>query len=145
MAPVIANDDIDKLKKVYIDVDDVDLFVGGFLERPHQDSILGPTFKCIVGDTFARIKLGDRFFYDLSNTGPNMNPDVRKTNRFTSRQLREIRRTSMARILCDNTETLSEMQPLAFKKVGIPRANVPRPCEGSDIPKVNLAVFVDLG
>ena len=28
---------------------------------------MGPVFKCIIGDTFARLKLGDRFFYDLSN------------------------------------------------------------------------------
>ena len=36
-----------------------------FLEAAHEDSILGPVFKCIIGDQFARIKKGDRFFYDL--------------------------------------------------------------------------------
>ena len=46
--------DIENLKKVYLHQDDVDLYVGGILERPHGDSLLGPTFKCIVGDTFAR-------------------------------------------------------------------------------------------
>ena len=56
---------MDRLKLLYNDVDDIDLYVGGFLERRHLDSILGPTFKCIIADTFARLKIGDRFFYDL--------------------------------------------------------------------------------
>merc|ERR1711973_423847 len=45
---------IDKLKKTYRDIEDIDLFVGGFLEEPHLDSILGPVFKCIIGDTSDR-------------------------------------------------------------------------------------------
>ena len=57
---------IAKLKSVYRSVDDIDLYVGGFLEAAHDDSILGPVFKCIIGDQFARLKKGDRFFYDLN-------------------------------------------------------------------------------
>merc|ERR1712107_135391 len=53
---------IAQLKSVYRDVDDIDLYVGGFLESAHEDSILGPVFKCIIGDQFARLKKGDRFF-----------------------------------------------------------------------------------
>ena len=56
---------VKKLRTLYRHVDDVDLYVGGFLEAAHQDSILGPVFKCIIGDQFARLKKGDRFFYDL--------------------------------------------------------------------------------
>ena len=56
---------IEELKRVYRNVDDIDLYVGGFLEAAHEDSILGPVFKCIIGDQFARLKKGDRFFYDL--------------------------------------------------------------------------------
>ena len=59
------SDDVERLKSLYSDVDDIDLYVGGFLERRHTDSILGPVFKCIIADTFARLKIGDRFFYDL--------------------------------------------------------------------------------
>ena len=46
---------IEKLKEVYRNVDDIDLYVGGFLEAAHEDSILGPVFKCIIGDQFARL------------------------------------------------------------------------------------------
>ena len=56
---------IEQLRSIYRHVDDVDLYVGGFLEAAHEDSILGPVFKCIIGDQFARLKKGDRFFYDL--------------------------------------------------------------------------------
>merc|ERR1712038_2142672 len=98
----IEADDVKKLKRIYNHVDDVDLYVGGFLEKRHNDSPLkvGPTFKCIIGDTFARLKMGDRFFYDLGTSkidgfGTQKDPTKVKTKRFTSRQLRNIRKTSM--------------------------------------------------
>ena len=51
---VIPRQLVAKLEQLYRSVDDVDLYVGGFLEVAHEDSILGPTFKCIIGDQFAR-------------------------------------------------------------------------------------------
>merc|ERR1711902_343614 len=59
----ISANDVENLKKNYQHVDDVDLYVGGFLEKAHRDSILGPTFKCIVADTFARLKIGERLLW----------------------------------------------------------------------------------
>ena len=52
----ISPENVRKLRENYRHVDDVDLYVGGFLEGRHGDSPLkvGPTFKCIIGDTFAR-------------------------------------------------------------------------------------------
>ncbi len=47
---LIPPDAVEELSLVYDHVDDVDLFVGGFLERAQGDSLIGPTFKCIVGD-----------------------------------------------------------------------------------------------
>ena len=94
------------LRRVYKSVDDVDLYLGGFLEAAHEDSILGPVFKCIIGDQFARLKKGDKFFYDLG---------VDQKRAFTLGQLDEIRKTSMARIICDNTDDIDRIQPLAFK------------------------------
>lgn len=55
------------LKQIYRSVDDVDLFVGGMLETPVNDALVGPTFVCIIGDQFVRLKKADRFFYDLSS------------------------------------------------------------------------------
>ena len=57
---------VKKLSEIYLDVDDVDLFVGGFLEAPDGDSILGPTFRCIIGDTFARLVPKDEMCEEIS-------------------------------------------------------------------------------
>ena len=46
-------------------MDDVDFFVGGMSERPVAGGLLGWTFLCVVGDQFAKIKRGDRFFYEI--------------------------------------------------------------------------------
>jgi len=122
---------IAQLKSVYRDVDDIDLYVGGFLEAAHEDSILGPVFKCIIGDQFARLKKGDRFFYDLG---------VDQNIAFSLAQLDEVRKTSMSRIICDNTDELDSIQPLAFK-MPTSKANAVRSCSENSIPKVNLEVF----
>jgi len=122
---------IEQLKSVYRHVDDIDLYVGGFLEAAHEDSILGPVFKCIIGDQFARIKKGDRFFYDLG---------IDTNIAFSLTQLNEVRKTSMSRIICDNTDEMDSIQPLAFK-LPTSKANAVRSCTENSIPKVNMEVF----
>ena len=49
-----------RLKNIYDDVDDIDLFIGGISESHITGSLLGPTFQCIVGDQFKRLHHGDR-------------------------------------------------------------------------------------
>ena len=34
------------------------------LENPVDDALVGATFRCLIGDTFGRLRFGDRFFYD---------------------------------------------------------------------------------
>ena len=48
-------------------MEDIDLFIGMVLEEPSRSSkaLVGDTFLCLIGDQFARLKLGDRYFYDL--------------------------------------------------------------------------------
>ena len=104
-----------KLSKVYNHVDDVDLFSGGFMENQgsgcgegfsghEQCGILGPTFRCVVGDTFMGLKFGDRYFYDLGEDN---------VHKFSLTELDEIRKSSFSRILCDNSP-VSDIQPNAF-------------------------------
>merc|ERR1712117_793520 len=128
---VMSATHVAQLKSVYRDVDDIDLYVGGFLEKAHEDSILGPVFKCIIGDQFARLKKGDRFFYDLGND---------RNIAFSLPQLNQVRKTSMARIICDNTDELDRIQPLAFKMPNS-RANAMRLCTESSIPKMDMSLF----
>ena len=115
---------------MYRSIDDVDLFVGGFLEQAHQDSLVGPVFKCIIGDQFARLKKGDRFFYDLGIDSNIM---------FSTEELQEIRKSNLARLICDNSD-VKRVQPLVLK-LPISSTNALRSCEEESIPRLNLNVF----
>lgn len=118
-----------RFQSVYRSVDDIDLFIGGISERPVPGALLGHTFLCIVGDQFARLKKGDRFFYDLTG----------QPHSFTPVQLFEIRKATWARILCDNMPNVDKMQPLAFY---VPNYyNKLTSCDSYSIPRVSLAAF----
>lgn len=106
---VIPLQDIEKLTRVYQHVDDVDLFIGGILERPKRGALVGPTFLCIVGDQFSRLKIGDRFYYE----------NGKFNSKFSAAQLDELRKTSLARILCDNSDNIQHIQPLVFVNAGV--------------------------
>lgn len=56
----ISRNAVWKLRELYADVDDVDLFVGGILEKLLPGSRLGPTFACIIRTQFQRLRDGDR-------------------------------------------------------------------------------------
>jgi len=105
---VMPAQSVARLQSVYADVEDVDLYVGGILEQPVPGSLLGPTFQCIVGDQFARLKLGDRYFYEFEG----------HPHSFSKPQLQQIRKTSLARVICDNAEDIHETQPLACVRPG---------------------------
>ena len=65
---------VNLLKQVYKSVEDIDLYVGMTLERPSQNgALVGDTFLCLIGDQFARLKWGDRYFYDLRNQPGSFN------------------------------------------------------------------------
>ena len=130
---------IRKLKLLYSKVEDIDLFLGGLLEQPSKAgrAIVGDTFLCIIGDQFARLKRGDRFFYDLGNQSGSF----KKSNSFSDLidcrlikikrklkttfldllyifildQLAEIRKASLARIICDNSDDIDKIQSLPLR------------------------------
>ncbi|XP_045767259.1 peroxidase-like isoform X4 [Maniola jurtina] len=104
LASEISQDRIAALGQLYESVDDIDLFVGGALERPVPGSILGHTFQCIVAEQFYRTRVGDRFFYDNSEMAHSFTPD----------QLKELKKASMARLICDNTG-VKHVQRRAFE------------------------------
>ena len=43
------------------------------LENPVPGALVGKTIRFILGDQFARLKLGDRFFFDLANQAGSFN------------------------------------------------------------------------
>lgn len=90
----IDSENIDKLKKHYKYVEDIELYVGGHYERK-SDALVGPTFATIIGIQFHNAKYGDRFFYEHGD----------QIGSFKIEQLNEIKtKTSFASILCKNTD-----------------------------------------
>ncbi|XP_046736291.1 uncharacterized protein LOC124405448 [Diprion similis] len=103
----IPLENINKLKKVYAHVDDIDLIVGAVMERKPPGSILGPIVRCLLGEQFYRSRIGDRYFYDNAD----------QPHSFTSEQFEEIKKASLARLLCDTGDNIEEIQPEPFKLI----------------------------
>ncbi|XP_050497298.1 chorion peroxidase [Diabrotica virgifera virgifera] len=96
------------MEAIYNDVDDIDLYTGALSEKPLKGSILGPTITCLLLDQFFRLKHGDRFWYEVP----------KKPQAFTSEQLDEIRKTTLATIICDNADNLKTVQEKVMERVG---------------------------
>uniref|UniRef100_A0A1B0FN29 Uncharacterized protein n=1 Tax=Glossina morsitans morsitans TaxID=37546 RepID=A0A1B0FN29_GLOMM len=100
----IPSEVINRFKKIYSTVDDIDLFPGAMTERPLQGGLVGPTLACIIGIQFRQLRKCDRFWYE------NHSPEVK----FTEAQLAEIRKTTLGKITCENLEIPGDMQRAAF-------------------------------
>ncbi|XP_052708782.1 heme peroxidase 2-like [Crassostrea angulata] len=91
------------LQSVYRRAADIDLFVGGVTETPLPGALVGPTFACILGLQFKALKYGDRFYYENDDSNA----------RFTIGQLNEIKKATLARIICRNSN-IGEIQQDVF-------------------------------
>ncbi|CAL7938603.1 unnamed protein product [Xylocopa violacea] len=123
---------VKKLRATYAHPDDVDLIVGGMAERAVEDGLLGPTFRCLISEQFSRTRRTDRYFYD----------SVYQPYPFTLEQLREIRNVTLARIFCDNGNSVTRMQPNVFLR---PQpGNELRSCTDFEaIPSVDLFAWAE--
>ncbi|XP_054167499.1 peroxidasin homolog pxn-1-like [Oppia nitens] len=101
LATIMKSDAIKKLSKLYASVHDIDLFTGGLAEKPMKGAMVGPTFGCLLGRQFYFLRTGDRFWYEN-----DLPPSA-----FAKDQLDEIRKTSLARIVCDNGDRTDFVQP----------------------------------
>ena len=61
--PIFGEEVAAKFVEAYDTVDQIDLWLAGLAEIPQNGALLGPTFSAILGDQFARLRDGDRFFY----------------------------------------------------------------------------------
>lgn len=96
----MGNLTISKLSAVYASVDDIDLFTGGVSEYPVPGAIVGPTFACLIGEQFSALRKGDRFWFENKGWPSSFSP----------LQLEEMRKSSLARILCDNADDMDDIQ-----------------------------------
>ena len=116
------------LIRTYGSLDSVDIFPGGMAEAPFifggTKSLLGPTFTCIFIINYRGLSRGDRFFY-------------RGTDAFTAAQQVELAKTSLSRVICDNSDGITRIQKNPF--IVPSRANPRVDC--GILPEVNLALF----
>ncbi|KAH7729319.1 Protein C46A5.4 [Aphelenchoides avenae] len=93
---VLESVDVASLSRVYNNVNDTDLFVLGLAEKPAHGALVGPTFACLIAKQFEKTRHGDRFWYE----------NFFEPSAFSEGQLNELRKTTLARIICDNTDDI---------------------------------------
>ncbi len=122
MKSSFARDDAEKrLKELYGEEgfrEGMDLWLGGLAEKHIPGGVVGPTFACIFGMTFSRLRDGDRFWYK--------NPYV-----FTPRQKIQLEKVSLAKVICNNGDDIPTIQKSVFL-TGLDRVKC------SSLPEVNL-------
>ncbi|XP_011629559.1 peroxidasin [Pogonomyrmex barbatus] len=115
-----------KLRELYGHPGNIDVWVGGILEDQLPGMKIGSLFKCLLLEQFRRTRDGDRFWYE--------NPSA-----FRPEQLAQIQQISLARILCDNGDNITRVQPNVFL---LPEGrNNFVSCD--EIPYVDLTVWSD--
>ncbi|KAK6752011.1 hypothetical protein RB195_003434 [Necator americanus] len=117
---------VEALKKVYADVNDIDLYTGIMLERPMVDTVIGPTGGYIIAEQFAALKRGDRFFYENQ---------VRGTRGLKPEELDAVRRSHLSKVICMNTVGMDNV-PVDIFSLQSERV----PC--STLPEVDIRFFI---
>jgi len=122
---------INKLQSLYGSVEDLDLYPLGLAEQPRFGAIMGPTFACMIAQQFRQLKKGDRFWYENGGQAGSFKPE----------QLNQIRKVSLARILCDNLDVVETIQPSVLKVPEFTNRRVA--C--NQIPSVSLSSWAESG
>lgn len=113
LSPIRTFDDLDKVmfqnaarkfRSLYASVEDIDLYSAGLAEKSVVGGLVGPTFACIIGQQFSNLRRGDRFWYE--------NPE--SESNFTPGQLQQIRRVTLAQVLCRTMNGIETLQPFVF-------------------------------
>ena len=115
--PEINAQDWANLAAVYSSADQIDGFSGGLAEQPTDvDSLVGPTFSCIITNQFQRLMKGDRFFFAHPSEG------VLNQRGLKSNSLRTVQSRSLSDIICDNTD-VQEVPKKAMQLSQLPAMN----------------------
>ncbi|XP_042221923.1 peroxidase-like [Homarus americanus] len=107
---------LDLLRKIYSNVQDVDLSVGALAEESLPDALIGPTFSCIIAYQFYNLKRGDRFWYENADAG------------FSHQQLQSIRKSTLARVICNNLDDVRAKAPAEVFNI-LSKKNPLHPCD----------------
>lgn len=125
LEPYLTNHTAYHYSRLYKHVDDIDLWSGGISERKLPGAAIGPTFACIIARQFSNTRRGDRFWYE--------NPGLPSS--FTPEQLGEIRKITLSKLLCSNSDDLPTIQRWALR-MAHPVLNPRIPCD--QLPEMDL-------
>lgn len=76
---------LEKLSRVYRDINDIDVFVGGMFETTPDGP--GELFKTVLIDQFRRIRDGDRFWFENKNNGLFSDTEIRQIKHIKLHQI----------------------------------------------------------
>ena len=107
LSDTFSAEQIARFKLVYKNVKDGDIFPFSIAEVPMNGSVLGSVNTHIILKQFGKFRSGDRFWYERDD----------HLTAFTLKQLDEIRKVTMARVMCDNLDGATRIQPWVFKTI----------------------------
>lgn len=131
-----------KLRSLYASFEDVEMTVGGAVEKHLNGTLCGPTFHKIIMEQFRILRVADRYFYEFGHdVNVRFTPgefqreariaqtEIQKRYRYIllmviqygsrsfTAQLAELRKASIARLMCDNSNNVKSMQVNAFRQI----------------------------
>ncbi|XP_074548684.1 thyroid peroxidase [Halichoeres trimaculatus] len=121
---VVGNDKIaQKILKIYKHPDNIDVWLGGLVEKVLPDSRTGSLFSCLIGKQMKALRDGDRFWWEAEGM-------------FSQQQKTELLKGSLSRVICDNSN-IKEVPADSFRFRKYPIDYIP--CRY--IPSINLEAW----
>ncbi|GMR36562.1 hypothetical protein PMAYCL1PPCAC_06757, partial [Pristionchus mayeri] len=90
-----------RVAELYSSPEELDVYTGGILEEPADNSLLGPTFACIISEQFVRLREGDRHYWQNPST-------------FTEQQRAALAKVSLSWIICSTSDRMDRITPHSF-------------------------------
>nr|XP_019940342.1 PREDICTED: thyroid peroxidase [Paralichthys olivaceus] len=121
---IIGDDKVAKeILNKYRHLDNIDVWLGGLVEKFLPGSRTGPLFACLIGKQMRALRDGDRFWWEAEGM-------------FTQQQKAELVKASLSRIICDNTD-IREVPYDPFRFETYPSNYLP--C--NHLPSINLEAW----
>ncbi|GMT14395.1 hypothetical protein PFISCL1PPCAC_5692, partial [Pristionchus fissidentatus] len=98
----VSDQDVRKrVSELYSSPEELDLYTGGILEEPADNSLVGPTFACIISEQFVRLREGDRHYWENPST-------------FTQEQREALTKVSLSWIICSTSDRMDRISSHPF-------------------------------
>lgn len=112
-----------KILRLYKHLDNIDVWLGGLVEKLLPGSRTGPLFSCLIAKQMRVLRDGDRFWWEAAG-------------QFTPEQKAELMKTSLSRLICHHSG-ITDISPDSFRLE--PFATGYLPCD--QISSMNLTIW----